>query len=193
MKLFRKTSYMALAAAAALAFTVSTANAQVVETVDATVDVMAPFTLTEIASLDFGEIVAARRGGGGGAVSVLTLSPDAANSTSIANAGAATDDFIIENTVGDRAQIDIAGAINGSTLNIEFPVVATTLTCGACTGGNPTFTVDNFTDDGGDLQVVADGTGAATFYIGADLTTVAGTAVYETGTYAGTFDVTVTY
>ena len=67
------------------------------------------------------------------------------------------------------------------------------MTCGTCTGGNPTFVVDNYTDDGGDLQVTIDGSGDGTFYIGADLTTVAGTAVYETGTYSGTFDVVVTY
>lgn len=193
MKLFRKSSYLTLAATAALALTVSTANAQVTETVDASVAVMAPFTLTETLSLDFGEIVAARRGGGGGATSTLTVDPDTISTTSIANAGAATDDFIIENTPGSRAEITVAGAINGSTLQIEFPATPTTLTCGTCTGGNPTFVVDNYTDDGGDLQVTIDGSGDGTFYIGADLTTVAGTAVYETGTYAGTFDVVVTY
>ena len=39
MKLFRKSSYLTLAATAALALTVSTANAQVTETVDASVAV----------------------------------------------------------------------------------------------------------------------------------------------------------
>ncbi len=195
MKLFNKTSLFAIAAAATVAFglAVSPAHAQETATATATVDVSNAFTLTNTTDLDFGTIAAVRRGGGGGAIATHTLGADSANDVTIANVGGATDDFLVDITSGDRATYTVAGAIPSQALVIQLPTTDLTLTCGVCTGGNPTFVVNTFVDDGGDLAVTTDGSGDATIFVGAVLNTVAGTALYEDGTYSNTYDIIVSY
>lgn len=193
MKLFTKTSYMAIAAAAVLAMS-TPVQAQVTTSSNASVTTAAAFTVTETSALSFGTIVASRRGGGGGAVATLAIGADAANSVTVTNVGGATDDFIVSSVDGDRAEFTIASALATTAMNIELPSSAITLSCGACAPGNPDFSVDTFLDDGGDDVVTSDGSGDATFYVGATLSTVAGTANYEAnGSYTGTYNVTVAY
>lgn len=195
MKLLNKTSYLALAATAAIAFTLTTTSAQAQETAtaDANVTVSNAFTLAQVADLEFGTIVATRRGGGGGGVATIVVDPDAATTTAVTNAGGATDDFIIEIAGGDRAEFDISGALATTTMNITLPAGPVLLSCGACSGAEPDFSVGAFTEDGGDGTVATDGAGDATFFVGATLSTIAGANAYEDGLYTNTFDVTVGY
>ncbi len=184
---------MAIAAAAVIAMS-SPVQAQVTTASNASVTTAAAFTVTETSAIDFGTIVASRRGGGGGAVATLDIGADAANSVTVTNVGGATDDFIVSSVDGDRAQFDIGGALATTVMNIELPAAPITLSCGACAPGTPDFTVDTFVDDGADDQVTTDGSGDATFYVGATLSTIAGTGAYEAaGSYTGTYNVTVAY
>jgi spore coat protein U-like protein len=195
MKLLNKTSYMAMAATAVIAFSLTTNSAQAQETVSstATVVVQNAFTLTEVSGLDFGTIVALRDGAGGGAVSNIVVGAEAANATTVTNAGGANDDRIIELTAGDRAEYAISAALPSTTFSIILPSTPVALNCAACSGAQEDFTVNSFVDDGADGTVTTDGTGAASFFVGAQLDTVSGTATYEDGTYSGTYDVTVTF
>jgi spore coat protein U-like protein len=194
MKLLNKTSYMAMAAVAVVAFSLTTtAQAQETVTSTATVVVQNAFNLTEVRGLDFGTIVALRDGAGGGAVSNIVVGADADNATTVTNAGGANDDRIIEITAGNRAEYSISAAIPSTAFNITLPSAPVALNCAACSGAQEDFSVSSFVDDGGDNSVTTDGTGAASFFVGAQLDTVAGTAVYEDGTYTGTYDVTVAF
>jgi hypothetical protein len=117
----------------------------------------------------------------------------------------------------------IAGAAFFSTLQVVYNneplgTTPTVLTCGACIGGNPTFSVGTFTDNTAGGLLVTDGTGAATLNVGATLsinnngtanTTVdiagvgklgmtfagqtSGVGGYEDGDYTGNLDISVIY
>ena len=194
MKLFNKKSFAAIGAAALLSVSmVGTANAQTSLSANVSVTQVAAMALGETEALTFGSIYAGRRGGGGGAVATIAASADGADTTLVSNAGAATDDFIVEVSGGDRATFDITGGLNTQAVQIELPTAPVTLTCGLCAGGNPTFSVGSFVDDGADNTVTTDGSGDATFYVGATLSTVAGAGAYEAGSYTGNYTVTVTY
>ena len=193
MKLFNKTSLAAIGAAALLTASVGAANAQTTVTGNLTIDQAAAVSFVQTTAMDLGEVYAGRRGGGGGAVATYVIGPEGANDTTVNNVGGATDDFIVEVTAGDRATFTITGGLADETVQIELPTVPSTLTCGPCSGTNPTFSVGTFIDDGDAGEQLLDGSGDAVFYVGATLSTVAGAAAYEEGTYTGTYDVTVTY
>lgn len=193
MKLFNKTSILAIGAAAVLAFGATTAQAQVTFNASATVDQAAALVIAETVPMDLGTILASRRGGGGGAVATYAIGADGANATTVTNGAGADGDSIVESAAGDRATFDITGGINNATVQIELPAAPVTLTCSGCAPTNPTFTLGSFVDDGGDGVATLDGSGEITFYVGATLSTVAGTDPYEAGTYSGNYDVTVTY
>lgn len=194
MKLFGNTSILAVAAIAAtvISFT-STAQAQETVPNAANVTVSNAFTLLAATPLEFGTHIVFRRGAGGGAPATVLISADANNDSTITNAGAANDDEIIESVVGNRASYTITGALPTTTLDITLPAAPVLLSCATCSGAEPDFSVDTFADDGGNGTVITDGLGAATFYVGATLSTVAGVNDYEDGLYTNNFDVTVSY
>ncbi|MBT1065216.1 hypothetical protein KJY73_16620 [Bowmanella sp. Y26] len=108
-----------------------------------------------------------------------------------------------------RPQFDITGVAAFATLNVNVPSAAVNLTTTA-PAGSPGFQLIDFTAykssgtpgaislTAGAGTISVDGTGAATFTVGATLITdptayTLTTATYENAAYNGSFDVSVTY
>ena len=89
-----------------------------------------------------------------------------------------------------RGVYAISGAAPNTTLSVSTASL-TDLHCGACAGAPPDVTLTSVTAD--DSTPTTDGSGGATVNFGAVLTTVAGGNQYVSGTYAGSFDISVTY
>jgi hypothetical protein len=171
----------------------SPSHAQETVSSTSTVVVQNAFTLTEVRGLDFGTIVALRDGTGGGSRAFITVDPDSDSTSTLFNSGGVNDDRLIEIIGGNRAEYSISGAIPNATLDITLPNGPFLVTCAACSGSQADFSIDDFIDDNDDEEVTTDGSGNASFFLGAELSTISGTAPYEDGVYTATYDLTVSY
>ena len=150
-----------------------------------TVTVQSAFTFTEDTPLSFGTIAVDLDG-----TNNATLDLNSDGSTVFGSAGGTSQ--LIEIVAATPGTFSIAGAAPSTSINVTLPTTAT-LTCGTCSGGTATFSVGTF--ESADLTssaITTDGTGAATFDVGATLTAT-GTGTYEDGTYSGAYTVTAAY
>ncbi len=133
-------------------------------TANATATVVAPISIAADQDLAFGEFAA----GSGGTIVVAhdgTVTPTGVN--------------MISGTATSPASFSVGGEAD-SGFTVTLPENAT------LTNGTETMTVDNFTSNG----VTALTAGTATLAVGATLNVANGQA---TGSYSGTFDVSVEY
>lgn len=151
------------------------------------VTVQNAFTFTEDQALNFGTFVAISDATD---TSNIVIAPGGGNTVN--NPGNA---LIIALTAGVAGQFTIAGAAPTTALNVSLPT-SVTLVCGACSGSQPDFVVNTFTDDsagGPGGTVTTDGSGGGTLNVGATLNTQADANPYEDGTYSGAYTVSVNY
>ena len=196
MKFTGQYTYLALMAGAAVAFTASEAAAQTV-TVDATVIVQNTLTLAVVDDLHFGKIAAISDAA---KTASLAINADTGAAT-ISTTGTPATIATIDASLRKVGQVSIEDGADGAAINITIGAVADP------TNGVVTFTLSDFSTsyNGGanTARVVATpfaetftsafNGGTNTLDIGAKITTnVAGTA-YPDATYAGTFNVTITY
>lgn len=169
----KKTTLIALTALAAIVLLVPSGSAmaqnQASAQADATATIIAPITLTNTADLQFGNVVASTAAG--------TIVVDTAGGRTW-TAGATG----ISGLPVSAAAFTVGGGAN-RTFTITLPA-STTITNGA-----ENMTVDTFTSSLGASSVL-DGSGAAALAVGGTLTVNANQA---TGSYSGTFSVTVAY
>ncbi len=153
-----------------------------------TAQVTNTITWVETQALDFGEFTALSHTAD---VSTITIDPTTGAPT-YGNPGSAR---ITEITAGDRGIFDGSGIAPSVSMTLTLPTADVTLTCGTCTGGNPTFTVPsaNFTSDPAVGAVSSDAGGLVTVGVGARLTTIATAAPYEDGAYSGAYTVSLNY
>ncbi|GAB0110332.1 DUF4402 domain-containing protein [Pseudoalteromonas distincta] len=179
---------------------------------DATVTVQNAFTLTNDSDLNFGTIRASADTSGATSASITVSSNPATSATTLNGAAS----IIAELVAGSPATFSVSGAsafayltfdLTNATGNITsvspapagtafFKVSAPSIR--VLTGGNANTNLDltDLTVTAGQLQV--DGSGAATFSMGATLTTSnntddSTTLDYIDGEYSGTFEVTLEY
>ena len=157
----------ALVAASAFGFAASLATAAFAapETFDASANIQAAIALTNVANLDFANII-----------------PDATNSGTVLvdSAGARTCAPVLACSGSTTAAEFSVSGEDGSTYSITLPAAAN------ITSGSDTMLVNNFVSSVGASSVLTGG--ADTFAIGATLNVGAAQAV---GSYTGTFSVTV--
>lgn len=188
MRLMRTTA-IALSVAA-LAFSASNAKAEDAgTTIDATVQ--NAFTFTEDSALNFGTIVAISDPSETASYVVDSGTGPAAPTTTGGSA------LIIELTPGAAGNFSISGAAPNTALTIQLPA-NTTMNCGACSGSQPDFDLTAWEDsEGGTTAVPAttttDGSGQASFTVGATLSTRTSANPYEDGTYSAAYTVSVNY
>jgi hypothetical protein len=182
------------------------AMADQVATGTATVEVLNTFAFSATSSLDFGVIRATADSTAAGDVATLLMSGDpAATATPGTTVNLAAITVLTE---GSPAEFTVSGVANFANLTIVVPVTATVMTASGLPGTAANFSVNSFTawiTSGGNTglysgtnKLLADNGGAATFNVGATLTTddaaAAITQGYEDGiAYSGTFDVTIEY
>ncbi len=193
-KFTTKTKILALALTTCSALALGTVAEAETLTSNADVTVQNAIGFAETSALTFGTIVAIGDGTAGGAAATIAAAATGVGGTTVTNGGAAADDSIIELTAGARAEYAISAAAPNTALNLTLPSGALTLTCAACSGGTPTFSVDNWVANDTAGTVTTDGTGAFTLYVGATLNTdPTSLSQYEDGNYINTYDVSVNY
>lgn len=148
------------------------------------------FTFTETQALNFGTVVAINHT----ADSTVYSVDQAGVVTAPTNPGNA---LMYEIVAAQEGTFTISGAAPSTTINITLPATSITLACGACGGTPAEFTVDNFVTDAAgtvpNLTVTTDGIGAASFAIGADLTTVPSANAFGDGDYTAAYTITANY
>jgi hypothetical protein len=166
IKRFALTTVAALAVASSL----SAAQNSATTSASATARIIAPITLVKTADLNFGDVVPS------GVAGTVTVTPaairTAAGGASLGNGAAVTAAAF---TVGGQGSVTYA---------ITLPAAAVTLTTGA-----NTMTVDTFTSNPSGTGLLSSG-GSQALTVGANLNVGVAQA---TGTYVGTFNVTVAY
>ena len=128
--------------------------------------IFAPISISSSGDMDFGTMVPT------GTAGTVTVTPAGARSSV---------DVDLFGGVPAAASFDVTGA-SGQAYSITLPSSAT------LTSGGNTMTVDTFTDDAGGTPTLAGG--SDTFNVGATLNVG---ATQASGTYSGTFSVTVNY
>lgn len=137
-------------------------------TANAGANIVAPISIDKTADLHFGDVVPS------GASGTVELTPGGTRSAT---------DVTLGNGAGvSVASFDVAGDPDG-TFAITLPVSST------ITNGSENMTIDGYTSLPAAIGTL-DGTGAATIAVGATLQVGANQA---SGSYTGTFDVTVAY
>ncbi len=169
----KKTTLIALTALAAIALLVPAGSAMAqnsaTASATATATIITPITLTNTVDLQFGNVVASPTAG--------TIVVDVAGARTWT--GGATG---ISGLPVSAAAFTVGGGAN-RTFTITLPASTT------ITNGTNNMTVDTFTSSLGASSAL-DGTGAAALAVGGRLTVGAN---QDTGTYTGTFSVTVAY
>lgn len=148
-----------------------------------TLSVNLPITLTfwnslsmaQITPLSFGELQVT------GGTSVIRLAPATGQRSIVSGAGNVT---LGSNPAATAGRFDISGQANAN-INITLP---SSITLTGNNGGS--MTVNNFTGSPSSTSTVLDASGSKTLLIGADLNI--GTA-QPSGTYSGTYSLTVNY
>ena len=184
MSILKKTlNTTAIAAVAlAMAFSVSTAKAEDAGT-NITATVQNAITWDETQPLAFGTIVAISD-----ASDTSTLVIDTTGADTFNNPGNAR---LVRVSGGQQGIFDASNAAPNTQLTLTLPTTVT-LNCAACSGSQPDFLINNFTDDAGGAPTT-DGTGAVTVNIGATLNTIASANAYEDGLYSGAYTVSINY
>ena len=179
---------------------------------NATVTVQNAFTLTNDSDLNFGTIRASADTAGATSASITVSSNPATSATTLNG----TDSIIAELVAGSPATFSVSGASAFAYLTFDltnatgditsvspapagtafFKVSATSIRVLTCDNANTNLDLTDLTVTAGKLQV--DGSGAATFSMGATLTTSNNTGDsttldYIDGEYSGTFEVTLEY
>lgn len=186
MKLFKQTLKASAIGAitAALAFGMLDAQAETVATtVTATVNNSIGFS--ETTALSFGTFTAKSDTAD---TSTILLQPD--GTTTVTNG---TNSRIVALSAAQVGVFDVTGAAPSTSLTLAIPTSAVTLTCGACTGSNPTFSVGTWTSTPAVGSLTTDGSGDATINVGATLSTITNANPYEDGSYSGSYSVSVNY
>lgn len=127
----------------------------------------------------------------------LTMAPGGAITEDIAGDA----HIVSDDGTGTPGNIAITGAFATTDLFVDYfnPV---DLNCGACANGPPDFTLSEVTDDLATPSVLStattgkgttDNAGALAWNIGVSIQTQASANRYETGAYAGSFDMIVAY
>ncbi len=133
----------------------------------AKIKIFAPISISAVGDMDFGTMLTT------GTAGTVTVTPAGARSSV---------NVTLFGGFPAAASFDVTGRV-GQAYSITLPSSAT------LTSGANTMTVDTYTDDtGGSPQL--DGTGSDTFNVGATLHVG---ATQASGTYSGTFSVTVNY
>jgi len=166
IKRFTLTTVAALAVASSLSAAQNSASTSA----NATAKIIAPITLTKTADLNFGDVVPS------GVAGTVTVTPAAVRTS----AGGAS----LGNGAAVTAAAFTVGGQGSATYAITLPAVASTLTTGA-----NTMTVDTFTSNPSGTGLLSAG-GSQALTVGANLNVGVAQA---TGTYVGTFTVTVAY
>ncbi len=193
MKRFIKTlkTTAAVAAVATIAFAPSMAKADASLNTDITATVLNAFNLVETTPMSFGSFAIFTDGA---TATDITLDLADTGTYDSVNDGTSRSIPITAPTTG---VFDISAAAPTAEINIAYtPTV--TLVCGVgggCSGAEPDFTVDTWTDNSVANVVTTDIAGAFTLTTGADLHSDAAVAVgaYEDGTYTGTLTIDATY
>ncbi len=136
-------------------------------TVDVTITIDAPISISSSGDMDFGTMVTT------GTAGTVTVTPAGARSSV---------DVDLLGGLPSAASFDVTGEGNAN-YSITLPSSAT------LTSGANTMTIDTFTDDAG-VNPKLPGGGSETFNVGATLNV---SATQASGTYSGTFSVTVNY
>lgn len=172
----KKTTLIALTALAAIALLVPAGSAMAQSSAsanaNATATIITPITLVNNADLRFGEVVAST------AVGTVVISSAGAKSTT----GGVT---ALSGLPHGAAQFSVGGGAN-RTFSITIPTTDVTITKITST---ETMTVNAFTSDLGTSSTLSAG-GAATLNVGGTLNVGASQV---TGSYTGSFSVTVAY
>ena len=197
MQISSRTKYMALALGAVVIFS-QTDSAQA-QTVNMTVgaEVLNTLTISEVASLHFGDIIAVSS-----ATHNATATVNTAGTLAVGTSGATATAGIVDNALASAAQLTVEDGGDGATVNITIDNVTNP------TLGPSTFTTSvwNFNYNSGATIVnpatpgtsdpvtfsTAFGGGVNTLNIGATIT-AAGATVFADGTYSGDFDVIFSY
>ena len=137
---------------------------------NATARIISPITLTKVTDLNFGDVVPS------GVAGTVTVTPAALRTS----AGGAS----LGNGAAVTAASFTVGGQGSATYTITLPAAAVTLTSGA-----NTMTVDTFTSNPSGTGALSAG-GSQTLNVGANLNVGISQA---TGTYSGSFSVTVAY
>ena len=161
-----------LSAAATLmvAGSLSAAQNSATTSANATARIISPITLTKVTDLNFGDVVPS------GVAGTVTVTPAALRTS----AGGAS----LGNGAAVTAASFTVGGQGSATYTITLPAAAVTLTSGA-----NTMTVDTFTSNPSGTGALSAG-GSQTLNVGANLNVGISQA---TGTYSGSFSVTVAY
>jgi len=197
MKKFNTLKNTSLALASILAIgAISTANAQT-SNMTATALVQNTLTLATPSQLNFGTISAVSD-----TTETATVTIDTLGTASVATTGAPAYSAIVDDTAAAAGQITIADGADGATLNITINNVVDPV------NGTETFDLDSFTTswngNASNAQVIgtpftetfssAFGGGTNTLDVGATITTTTASAgAYTDGSYAGTYDVVISY
>lgn len=193
MKRFIKTlkTTAAVAAVATIAFAPSMAKADASLNTDITATVLNAFNLVETTPMSFGSFAIFTDGA---TQTDITLDLADTGTYDSVNDGSSRTIPITAPTTG---VFDISAAAPSAEINIAYTATVT-LSCGVgggCSGAEPDFTVDTWTDNSVAGVVTTDIAGAFTLTTGADLHSDAAAAVgaYEDGTYTGTLTIDATY
>ena len=177
----------------ALALFVPRAYGQATLTLNITADIIAPLTISETNSLDFGLISIVTQAG-----FTPNLTIDTLGNKTVAGEGGGAILHILGSGTGNPGLLDVDGPIEAAGVDINFMITSPTTLTGT---GPSSFSLSNFiyNDQQGNSGAVAlstpvtvtlDGSASANILIGATLnSTAAGT--YNDGVYSGTFDVNV--
>jgi hypothetical protein len=220
--MFKRNKLYTVVAASALITVSAVSTAQVSETSTATVEVSNSFTFVQDTALSFGSlaIVQNRDLDGDGGADILnppTYEVGADFSTVVSEAGAYTGDelsTIVEITPGTPASYSISNAARFTPISVTLagdtglvfdiaPVVAAnpadnvgltgTLAYANTLVTNASANLNGAIPDPTGNVVDTDGTGTASFAVGATLSPNADSANFPDGDYTGTFTVTVAY
>jgi hypothetical protein len=185
-----QTTALATVAVAGLVFAAGQANAQSESLIDEpiTLQVLNNFTFARTTAMNFGTYVVNADTANGGNTATLTMNPTT-GAVVAANNGDAQ--FISVSSTGrSRGVYAVSSAAPSTTLTVSTSNLGN-LACGGCTGSPPVLTLTSVTPDAS--SPVTDSNGAVTINFGAVLTTIAGGNQYTDGTYAGDFDILVSY
>ncbi|WP_166423913.1 hypothetical protein [Paraglaciecola sp. 20A4] len=186
---------------------VSAAQAQETVTTTASGTVQNSFTLTNDTDLDFGTFRAQNDDAASSPVTATLRRPADPSESSVATNGTANAAVLQSLIEGAPAEYTVSGVSGFSTLTLTVPADgAVTLAAAGSPTGVATFVLNGFeayktsgtpgditlTSSSGTFQV--DGSGDATFTLGATLTTVPSTTdTYTDLAYSGDYDITVQY
>lgn len=161
-----------------------------VETVSVTAVVSNAFTLAQTTAMNFGTVALYNTNT---ASDIPTIVMDTAGAVTLTD-GPTTATVLDVSATGRSAGVfAVSAAVASTNLTISISDI-NVLTCIAgCSGTPPTIAIGTFVDNGTSSVVTTDGSGAVTVLVGATLSGAVSATSYESGTYQGSYDLTLTY